>query len=174
MKKILIIAIAIPLLLFAKEETIGYLGVGIAELSEAMKMALDIEHGILVDKVYEESPAEKAEIKVGDIIFEIDAEKITNYETLKQAVAARPNEKVRIQIYRAKKKITKNVELGEKEEKKIKISVPDIEVDIPDIEGLKKMIIIDKEKLNEELERLKEELEQLKLDLKELKDKYKK
>jgi len=109
MKKILIIAIAIPLLLFAKEETIGYLGVGIAELSEAMKMALDIEHGILVDKVYEESPAEKAEIKVGDIIFEIDAEKITNYETLKQVVAARPNEKVRIQIYRAKKKQAGNL-----------------------------------------------------------------
>ncbi len=172
MKRILIIAIAVPLLLFAKEETIGYLGVGIANLSEAMKIALDIEYGILVDKVYEQSPAEKADIKTGDIIMEIDGKKIYDYKDLKQTVASKPNEKIKMLIYRSRKKMTKNVELGEKETKKIKIDVPDIEVDIPDIGELKKMIIIDKEKLNEELEALKEELEQLKLDLKELKEKY--
>ncbi len=172
MKRMLLIALTIPLLLLAKEEMIGYLGVGIVELNEAMMTALDIEYGILVDKVYEESPAEKADIRVGDIIFEIDAEKIADYETLKKAVRARPNEKIKMQIYRAKKKITKNVVLGEKEEKKIKVDMPDIEVNIPDIEELKKMIIVDKEKLNEELKSLKEELEQLKLDLKELKGKY--
>lgn len=172
MKKMLLMVLTIPLLLLAKEEMIGYLGVGIVELSEAMKTALDIEYGILVDKVYEESPAEKADIQVGDIILEIDAEKIADHKTLKQAVRAKPNEKITIQIYRAKKKITKTVVLGEKEAKKI--DMPNIEVNIPDIEELKKMIIVDKEKLTEELEQLKEELEQLKHDLKELKDKYKK
>jgi len=172
MKRILIIAIAVPLLLFAEEETIGYLGVGIAKLSEATKIALDIDYGILVDKVYEQSPAEKADIKMGDIIMEIDGKKIYDYKDLKQTVASRPNEKIKMHIYRSRKKMTKNVELGEKETKKIKIDMPDIEVDIPDIGELKKMIVIDKEKLSEELKTLKKEIEQLKLDLKELKEKY--
>ncbi len=173
MKKTLIFALAIPLLLFAKEENMGYLGVGVTELSEAMKTAIDIEHGILVDKVYEESPAEKADIKMGDIIMEIDGSKIHNYKDLKHAIRSKPNEKVKLHIYRSKKTITKDVELGEKEEKKLKICMPDIEMDMPDVEEIKKLIIVDKEKLTEELEKLKGELEKLKLDLKELKDKYK-
>ena len=173
MKKMLIVALAIPLLLFAKGEAMGYLGVGVTELSEAMKTAIDIEHGILVDKVYEESPAEKADIKMGDIIMEIDGAKIHDYKDLKHTVRSKPNEKVKLHIYRSKKMITKNVELGEKEEKKMKMRMPDIEMDMPDVEEMKKMVIINKEKLTKELEKLKEELERLKLDLEELKDKFK-
>ncbi len=173
MKKILIATLAIPLLFFAKGEAMGYLGVGVTELSEAMKTAVDIEHGILVDKVYEESPAEKADIKIGDIIMEIDGAKIHDYKDLKNAIKSKPNEKVKLHIYRSKKMITKNVELGEKEMTKMKMRMPDIEMDMPDVEEMKKMITIDKEKLTKEMEKLKEELEKLKLDLEELKAKFK-
>ena len=69
--------------------------------------------------------------------------------------------------------ITKNVELAEKEMKKKKMCMGDIEIDMPDVEEMKELLVIDKEKLSREMEKLKEKLERLKLDLKELKDRFK-
>ena len=67
MKKLFILAaIALPLLVFAEEETIGYLGVITEELSETMMKALDVEYGLLIKDVVENAPAEKAGLEDGD------------------------------------------------------------------------------------------------------------
>ncbi len=171
MKKMLLITvIALPLLLFAKEGTKGYLGVATTELSEAMKIALDLDYGILVDKVYEDSPAEKTDIRTGDIILEIDGDKIIDYKTLKHTIAAKPNEKVKMRIYRSKKRITKDVELGTRARKKISL-----DMDIPDLEhlreDLKDIFTQQKKELNDQIEKLNEKMEKLKEELKELKKK---
>ncbi len=169
MNKILLIAaITLPLLTFAEEETMGYLGVLTTELDEAMKIAVDLDHGILVQEVVEDSPAEKGGIKTGDIILEIAGEKIVDYKTLKNAIKKKPNEKVKMVIYRSKKPMTKSVELGEKKATKI-----EIDMDIPELYELKGMFDIGKKELKAELEKLKVEMEKLKEELKELKEKYK-
>lgn len=167
MRKILLIAaIAVPLLMFAEEKTVGYLGVSTENLSEAMKIALDLDYGLLVKKVHEDSPAEKADIKTGDIILEIDGDEITDYKTLKNLVEARPNDKVKIRMYRSNKSITKDIELGERTR-----TTASIDFDIPDFKSLKELWGQGSKELKEELEKLKEEVKQLREDLEDLKKK---
>jgi len=169
MKKMLLIAIiALPLLVFAEKEPVGYLGVSTSELDEAMKTALDLEHGVLVEKVYEDSPAEKADIKIGDVILEIDEDKITDYKTLKNIVKDKPNNKVKMKIYRSKKSITKNVVLGERTKTRISF-----DIDIPDMEELKELLCKGSEELKEQMAKLKQEMEKLKEDIKNLKKQIK-
>lgn len=170
MKKILLLAaIAIPLLVFAKEETVGYLGVTTEALSQAMITALDVEHGVLIKEVVEKSPAEKAGLKKGDVILEVDGEKIVEYATLKGLVAAKPDEKVKILIKRSGKEYTKEAKLGARAKPKF-----NIQMELPDFEEIKKFMNRGSEELKLELEYLKEELEILKKDLEELKKQIKK
>jgi C-terminal processing protease CtpA/Prc len=169
MKRLLIIAAcALPLLTFAAEETIGYLGVSASELTEAVQIALDLDHGVIVNKVYKGSPADEAEIKTGDIILEIDGDKIVDHGTLRKLVKAKPNKNVKIKLQRAKKMLTKKVKLAEK--KKSSLS---LQMDIPDIGELKEFLGRGSTELKEELEKLKEEMKKLRDDLEELKQKIK-
>ncbi len=164
-KTLFVIMLAVPLLLWADETTVGYLGVHLDNLSDAMKKALDLDNGVLVEKVVEESPAEKGGIEVGDVILKIDDNDIKDYGDLKAVVRERPNERVAMRIHRSGKTMTKHIELGEKERMKI-----ELDLDIPDLEELENALVIKKGELEEELENLKEELEGLKLELEALKE----
>ena len=167
MKKILLLAaVAIPLLVFAEEKAIGYLGVTTEALTQAMTTALDVEHGVLIKEVVEKSPAEKAGLEKGDVILEVDGEKIVDYAMLKGLVAAKPDEKVKILINRAGKEYTKEAKLGARAKPKFKI-----QMELPDFEEIKKLMSQGTEELKQELEHLKEELEMLKKELEELKKK---
>ncbi len=57
--------------LYAKEKK-GWLGVYAHEPEEAVKIALEIDHGVIVDKVIKNSPAEKVGIHKGDVILSIN------------------------------------------------------------------------------------------------------
>lgn len=92
-----------------------------------------------------------------DVILEIDKNDTTDYATLREIVAERPNKKVNILIFRAEKKITKEATLGEKEKTTIKF-----EMDIPNIEELKDVLGRGNAKIQEEIDNLKEEIEKLK------------
>ncbi len=169
MKRMLLIAIiALPLLVFAEKESVGYFGVSTTELNEAMKTALDLEYGVIVEKVHKDSPAEKADIKIGDVILEIDEDKITDYNILKNIVKAKPNNKVKIKIYRSKKSITKNVVLGEKTRTRITF-----DIDILDMEELKELLCKGSQELKEQMAKLKQEMEKLKKDIENLKKQIK-
>jgi serine protease Do len=62
--------------------------------------------GIIVSDVYRNSPAEKAGIKVGDIILEINNEKINSEEELFALLNdARPGDVLRLRIYRERKTV---------------------------------------------------------------------
>ncbi len=169
MKKVLmLVAIALPLIMFAEEHTIGYLGVSGSGLSEEMKIALDLEYGVLIKKVSEDSPADKSDIKIGDVILELDGEKVTDFSTLKDLVRVKPNKKVKLKLYRSQKTIMKKVKLDERT-----TTVFDFRMELPDIEDMKEMFGKSTEKLKEELDQLKKELEELKKELEELKKKIK-
>jgi membrane-associated protease RseP (regulator of RpoE activity) len=169
MKKILLLAaLTFPLVAFAAEEMVGYLGVTTKNLSEAMEIALGVEHGVLVEKVSEDSPAGKADIKVGDIILEIDGKKIHNYGDLKDIIHENPNKKVDVVLYRQKKKTTKKVELGEREKTKFAF-----ELDIPELQELKDVWVHREGKIKEQIEKLKEQIEELRKELEEIKENIK-
>jgi membrane-associated protease RseP (regulator of RpoE activity) len=165
-KTIAIIALALPLLLYAAEDMMGYLGVSTGRLSAAMKIALDIDHGVIIEKIHDGSPAQDAGLEIGDIILEIDKTEITGYKDLKRSVAKRPNERVAISVLRKGKQMSKMITLGEREKTKLKL-----EVDIPEISDLKVILDTDElrehiDNLTEEIEKLKQEIERIKKDLK--------
>ena len=117
----------------------GWLGVRIQEVT---KEIADVEklkkpEGALVASVGENSPADKAGIKAGDIILEFDGKKIDTMRTLPKVVAnTKVGKSVQLKIWRNKKLITKRLTLGRLEsseefkEKKSKIIPKDKEIDV--------------------------------------------
>ena len=157
-----IILMTIPLLLFGDTDMIGYLGVSTGRLSDAVRIALGVDHGVIVEKIHDDSPAELAGLEVGDIIMEIDKVQITDYKDLKKAVAARPNERVSITVHRKGKKLTKNLTLDEREKSKLRL-----ELDVPDMPDLK--VILGTSELQEHIDKLTQEIEQLKVEIEQIK-----
>lgn len=97
----------------------GWLGVQIQhvtkELAESFK--LSEASGALVAQVVENSPAEKAGLKVGDIITHFNNQKIEEMSDLPKLVAETAvGSKVRVNIVRDGKKRTLNVTIAELEE----------------------------------------------------------
>ena len=117
----------------------GWLGVRIQEVT---KEIADVEklkkpEGALVASVGENSPADKAGIKAGDIILEFDGKKIDTMRTLpKVAANTKVGKSVQLKIWRNKKLITKRLTLGRLEsseefkEKKSQIVTKDKEIDV--------------------------------------------
>ncbi len=93
----------------------GWLGVRIQEVTKEIAEAMQLKEpkGALVASVGEKSPADKAGIKAGDIILEFDGKKIDTMRTLPKVVAnTKVGKNVKIQIWRNKKLISKNLKLG--------------------------------------------------------------
>ncbi len=72
--------------------TRGWLGVQIQRVTPplAEEFGLDGPRGALVSQVFEDSPAEKAKIKHGDVILEFDGVKIKDFDDLPRQVASTP------------------------------------------------------------------------------------
>ena len=93
----------------------GWLGVRIQEVTKEIAEAVELKkpEGALVASVGEKSPADKAGIKAGDIILEFDGKKIDKMRTLPRVVAnTKVGKNVKVQIWRNKKLISKNLKLG--------------------------------------------------------------
>jgi C-terminal processing protease CtpA/Prc len=169
MKKVLlIVALILPALIFAKEDVVGYLGVVTKSLDEAMKTALNLDHGVLVDKVMEDSPAHEADIKIGDIIFKIDKEEIDDHEALRKVVQKKPNKTVSVVLYRKGKELKKSIKLSAREKAKFSF-----QMEFPNLGELKELMNKGTDEMKKELERLKGEIEQLKKEIEEIKTKIK-
>jgi len=155
----LISLLFIPSFLLASKR--GYLGVEIQDLSEPMRIALNVEYGVLVTEVIEDSPAEEAGIKVGDIILQLDDEKIEDTEDLRYLVKKRPEKEVKIVLLRKGKRKEIEVKLGEKPykffKKEIRIETPGGEFKLPPIwENWEKWEEIWKESMRKYEEMMKE------------------
>jgi serine protease Do len=81
----------------------GWLGVSVQDITEeiAKNLNLETKEGALVSDVFEDDPADKAGIKTGDVIVEIDGTKIKDTHELLRAVAAIPvGKKITIRVVR--------------------------------------------------------------------------
>ena len=93
----------------------GWLGVRIQEVTKEIAEVEKLKNpeGALVASVSENSPADKAGIKAGDIILEFDGQKVDTMRTLPKLVAqAKVGKKVILKIWRDRKSISKKVLLG--------------------------------------------------------------
>ena len=93
----------------------GWLGVRIQTVTKdiADVEKLDEPRGALVASVAENSPSDKGGIKAGDIILEFDGKKINEMSELPRIVAeTEVGKKVKLKVWRNKRKITKEIILG--------------------------------------------------------------
>ena len=99
----------------------GWLGVRIQVVTEEIAAVEKLENpeGALVASVSENSPADKAGIKAGDIILEFDGKKIDTMRTLPKLVAqTEVGKRVILKVWRNQKLISKKVLLGRLESSK--------------------------------------------------------
>ncbi|MBN2705112.1 MAG: DegQ family serine endoprotease [Deltaproteobacteria bacterium] len=92
----------------------GRLGVHIQEVTEelAASFGLQEKYGAVVSEVVEDSPASRAKLQVGDIILEVDGEKIDEMRYLPRLIAAKkPGTKVELKILRQGEIVKTKVEL---------------------------------------------------------------
>ncbi len=161
-----ILLLVLPVISFAGEDMIGYLGVNAEDLSSAMKVALGVDNGVLIESVADMSPAHDGGLKAGDVIIEVDGVKIADNKGLKEIVSARTNEKVKVKIYRDRAHATKTIKLGAREKSSF-----NIKFDVPPLPDLKDILSRGTEEIKKEVESLKKEIELIKRDLEELKKK---
>lgn len=109
------LVLALPLLAFAADDSAGargWLGVHTDDLSRPMRVALDMEQGVLVTEVLAGSPAAQAGLEVGDIIHSLDGQAMGDGSALRWAVRDRPRQKVEVTVRRRGEERRVTVTLG--------------------------------------------------------------
>jgi serine protease Do len=108
--------------------TRGYLGVLIQKVTPeiAESLGMDKAHGALVANISKDGPAEKAGVKVGDVIIEFDGKEIKDSGDLPIIVARTAVErKVRMKVLRDKKEQQLSVTVGELKDEEVVASAPE-------------------------------------------------
>jgi len=98
--------------------TRGWLGVGIQDLTEDLADQFDVKgkSGVLVSQVYEDSPADKAGLKAGDIIVAVNGKQVDEIRDVTAKIAAiPPGSSAKIEAIREGERKTFEVTLGERE-----------------------------------------------------------
>lgn len=83
--------------------SLGYLGVGVRDLSDERARALKLkdDSGIEVIKVDEDSPAARADLKIDDVVLEVDGRSITDINQFQNIIGeVQPGTKVKLSIWR--------------------------------------------------------------------------
>jgi len=108
--------------------TRGYLGVLIQKVTPeiAESLGMDKGRGALVANVSKDGPAEKAGVKVGDVITEFDGKEIKDSGDLPIVVARTPvDRRVPMKVLRDKKELQLTVTVGELKDEEVVASAPE-------------------------------------------------
>ena len=113
----------------------SYIGVQLSDLTDQLREYFGItdDVGVLVSQVEEDSPAEKAGLKAGDIIIKADKYDIEDYRDLKETIADKDEgDIVSLTFIRDKKQNQVDVTVAEDEDSNtIFYNAPDISFQIP-------------------------------------------
>lgn len=148
-----------------------WLGVSVQPLTEQLRDYFKVRGsgGVLVTEVVEGSPAEKTELKAGDIILSVDREKMEDTGDLVKVIREKdPGDEVRIRIAREgrKKSVTATLESRTvQKSKEMRFFSEKFDKDLPPLpmfEHFPPDLHKDLESLRKELKELRKELEELK------------
>jgi S1-C subfamily serine protease len=104
------------LLTSGENNSVAWLGVEANDITSnmAQQLGLDISNGVLISRVIDDSPAEKAGLLPGDIIIEFDHRDVDDVDRLLKLISkADPGERVKLSLIRDNDRIAIYVELGE-------------------------------------------------------------
>jgi serine protease Do len=85
------------------------IGVTTNALGKQLADYFGVTHGVLINSVEENSPAEKAGLKAGDIVTEADGQKVEDADDLTRALSARQDGEVTLTVVRERKSRTVRV-----------------------------------------------------------------
>lgn len=97
----------------------GFLGVDMYDMTDGLReyFKLKDDEGVLVVNVVEDSPAEKAGFKSGDVITKVGKRSIEDSADLRKAISrSEPDEEVKIEYVRNKKRSSVKVKIGDRED----------------------------------------------------------
>ncbi|MCX7991220.1 MAG: Do family serine endopeptidase [Proteobacteria bacterium] len=97
----------------------AYLGIKFQEVTKeiAESFGFDKTVGVLVSEVVKNSPAEKAGIKEGDIILDVNGKTVDEFTSFPKIIASYlPGDTVKLKIYREKKEVILSATLGKQSE----------------------------------------------------------
>jgi serine protease Do len=159
----------------------GRIGVKVQDLTDQLGEYFGVEdaQGALVTEADEDGPAYKAGLRGGDVIVEVDGEKIEDVDELRDEISDKEEgERAKIKVIRDRQPKTFTVEVEEGEEWSFgdwkaldKLKMLPGDVAMPGLIWEEKLSREHEEELSEELEELKDELEELREELKDLKEK---
>lgn len=95
----------------------GYLGVNLQPMNDDLADSLGLQHnrGEIVQVVTEDSPAQRAGLKAGDIIVSVNGREVTSDQTVSFLVAnLAPGESVPVEVLREGRRLTINTTLGKR------------------------------------------------------------
>jgi serine protease DegQ len=104
--------------------TRGWIGVEPQNLSKELAESLNIPantSGILISGVLEGGPADKAGMKPGDVLLEVNGEKVGDVVTLLNRIAqTNPGDEANVALLRKGKPMTLKVQVGKRPKSKVK------------------------------------------------------
>mgnify|MGYP002641459114 CR=1 FL=1 len=112
----------------------AWLGIEPLDITAAMarQLGLDISGGVLASRVIAGSPAEKAGLLQGDVIYEIDSRDVETSAELRLVLAdEEPGDRIRITLFRDREREVIHVKLGSVLDQNPAYSATQIDGDIP-------------------------------------------
>lgn len=109
----------------------GWLGIQMQDVDNKMaeKFGLNNSSGVIITKIFDESPADKANLQIGDIILEINETAIDNSFTIRNLIGnMKPNTKIKTKILRNKKEKLISLKLGKREEQIAELNNNEIKI----------------------------------------------
>ena len=92
-----------------------WVGIGLQDLTEDLVKSFNLpeKEGALISQVYEKSPAETADLRVGDVVVEIDGATIRNsQEVVREVLKKRVGQQVQFVVMREGKRLNLSVTTG--------------------------------------------------------------
>ena len=161
-----------------------YMGVTMSGLSEQLGDYFGVRNGdgALITAVEEDSPAQKAGLKAGDVIVAINDEKVQDPSDVSELVNdMEEGDTATVAVVRDKRDKTIRVEIGEtkstmnlgdlywtpKNDEGLVLDLPKLKREMPNVYRFNRDF--DSDEFQQEMDQLREELQQLKKELKDLK-----
>lgn len=175
----------------------GYVGVSLTPLSDQLAdyFGANSDVGVLITEVSDDSPAEKAGLKAGDVIVAIEDEEISDYSDVKEIVGeSDQGDKLTFTILRNKRQQKIEVEVGESEGSSFGFrfftgpdiavipgipDIPDFDIHLPRVHGRNFVFrsgdddYFDYSEFLEDMGEFKEEMAEFKKEMKDLHWKFK-
>ncbi|HHB94137.1 MAG TPA: Do family serine endopeptidase [Campylobacterales bacterium] len=91
----------------------GFMGVSISKVTKELKGIYNHKEGAIITDIQTNSPAQKANIQRGDLIFAINGKQVKSPHELQQIITSyRPNDTITISLERDGRNIDKNLKLA--------------------------------------------------------------